>query len=99
MRPMTCRPLAILGALTLVSTVAATACHDATSPDGADNARVVGSLNLDELPGGCVHRLKLETVTNAAGDNNHIPVIVAKGTQDGPVLGTDGVPRSSCCCC
>ncbi|SPQ97545.1 Peptidase M14 carboxypeptidase A domain-containing protein [Plasmodiophora brassicae] len=86
MRPMTCRPLAILGALTLVSTVAATACHDATSPDGADNARVVGSLNLDELPGGCVHRLKLETVTNAAGDNNHIPVIVAKGTQDGPVL-------------
>jgi uncharacterized protein len=50
-------------------------------------AEVIQELQIDELPGGEISRYLLHIVTDGMGLPIYIPVLVAKGTKPGPVVG------------
>lgn len=53
---------------------------------------IVDSLNIDKFPKGKQSRIELKMVQNGLGQLISIPVIVVRGSQDGPTLGiTSGV--------
>ncbi|MEY4134967.1 MAG: hypothetical protein RL386_1317 [Bacteroidota bacterium] len=54
---------------------------------GTTKERIVHTLEIDSLPVGAVSRLWLEVTTDGMGQTVHVPVLVAKGVRQGPVLG------------
>lgn len=52
-----------------------------------ENTHVIKELNLSEVPSGKISRFWVHLVTNGMGMPTYVPVIVAKGEEDGPVLG------------
>ncbi len=52
-----------------------------------ENTHVIKELNLSEVPSGKISRFWVHLVTNGMGMPTYVPIIVAKGEQDGPVLG------------
>jgi predicted deacylase len=54
---------------------------------GAIKGRIVHTLEIDRLPAGAVSRLWLQVTTDGMGQAVHLPVLVAKGAHQGPVLG------------
>ncbi|MFN7115427.1 MAG: succinylglutamate desuccinylase/aspartoacylase family protein, partial [Saprospiraceae bacterium] len=52
-----------------------------------EDTHVIKELNLSEIPGGKISRFWVHLVTNGMGMPTYVPVIVAKGEEDGPVLG------------
>lgn len=51
------------------------------------NPIIVKELNLDDLTPGQIHRLRVRIIFDGMGDLVSLPVIIAKGTEDGPILG------------
>lgn len=51
------------------------------------STRFVKSLDLDSCSVGEITNLKVETVGDALAADIHVPVIVARGAEDGPVFG------------
>ena len=47
----------------------------------------VSQLELDNLNKGEIHRLAVKLVTNELGQPMHLPVLVAKGVDEGPIVG------------
>lgn len=52
-----------------------------------EGARVIRELDLEEAPQGGVTRFWLHLVTDGLGQPVYIPILVARGTKPGPVLG------------
>ncbi len=48
---------------------------------------VIKRLELDSIPDGCFKKYRVHLVSNGIGQPIYIPVIVAKGKKEGPVLG------------
>ncbi len=54
---------------------------------GASDPLEVDRLDIDTLPRGAVSRLRVTLASDAMGDPVRVPVIVARGPHDGPVVG------------
>ncbi len=48
---------------------------------------IIDELDLQDLPGGIIHRRWLHLVSDGFGESIHIPVVIARGLEEGPVLG------------
>lgn len=55
--------------------------------DSSNGPRVVNNLNVEELPRGCITRLRISLIHNGLGDPLYIPALVMRGRKDGPVFG------------
>jgi hypothetical protein len=52
-----------------------------------EDTQVIRELNLQEAPSGRITRYWVHLVTNGMGMPTYVPIIVAKGEEDGPALG------------
>lgn len=57
------------------------------SPTFDSKTSVITSLNLDDIPEGTISRYWLHLVTDGMGVPVYVPIMVARGVQDGPTLG------------
>lgn len=48
---------------------------------------IVPALDIEALPAGATHRLGVRLVDDGVGNPVHVPVLVARGAQPGPVFG------------
>ncbi len=51
------------------------------------DAQVIKALNIEKIPRGCISRYWLEIVEDSIGNPINIPLIVAKGEEDGKTIG------------
>ena len=50
-------------------------------------AEIVYDLDVESLPRGMVHRLRLDLMDDEMGQPVHVPLLVARGRREGPVFG------------
>lgn len=48
---------------------------------------IIDELHLDDLSAGTIHQRWLHLVSDGFGESIHIPVVIARGMEEGPVLG------------
>ena len=57
------------------------------SATAQNDIQIIQTLDLDKIPNGKVQKYYLHLINNGLGQPVYVPIMVAKGMQDGPTLG------------